>query len=204
MLSSGMNLITTVIGFGMSVTFIIFVCTRLICGRIRAIESRASAPTAFESEFRSEPEHIINGLEPVIIAAFPTMKFNTDAFRSREDAQCSICLGEYQDKEILRIMPVCGHNFHVSCIDTWLQQQSTCPVCRLPLRDSVEAKHMISSMFSAILESRDSAEDESERSYQWLLPNQMHSSDAESNQEHRVSVPTNLEPTHAQEAETRR
>eukprot|EP00268_Persea_americana_P005390 TRINITY_DN11802_c2_g2_i2.p1 TRINITY_DN11802_c2_g2~~TRINITY_DN11802_c2_g2_i2.p1 ORF type:complete len:149 (-),score=13.39 TRINITY_DN11802_c2_g2_i2:488-934(-) len=118
--------------------------------------------------------------------------------------RCSICLGEYQDKEILRIMPVCCHNFHVSCIDTWLQQQSTCPVCRLPLRDSVEAKHMISSMFSAILESRDSAEDESERSYQWLLPNQVHSSDAESNQEHRVSVPRNLEPTHAQEAEAGR
>ncbi|KAK9147721.1 hypothetical protein Scep_006478 [Stephania cephalantha] len=40
MLGSGMNLITTVIGFGMSATFIVFVCTRLICGRVRANSSR--------------------------------------------------------------------------------------------------------------------------------------------------------------------
>lgn len=40
MLDSGMNLITTIIGFGMSATFIVFVCTRLICGRIRQIEAR--------------------------------------------------------------------------------------------------------------------------------------------------------------------
>lgn len=32
---------TTVIGFGMSATFIVFVCTRIICGRLRGgVESR--------------------------------------------------------------------------------------------------------------------------------------------------------------------
>jgi len=35
-----MNLVTTIIGFGMSSTFIVFVCTRLICGRLRVGESR--------------------------------------------------------------------------------------------------------------------------------------------------------------------
>lgn len=35
-----MNLVTTIIGFGMSSTFIVFVCTRLICGRLREGESR--------------------------------------------------------------------------------------------------------------------------------------------------------------------
>lgn len=47
--------------------------------------------------------------------------------------RCSICLGEYQDKEMLRIMPICRHNFHLICIDVWLQKHSTCPICRLPL-----------------------------------------------------------------------
>lgn len=145
MFGSGMNLITTVIGFGMSATFIVFVCTRIICGRIRGSQSRqVFLQSTHESRFDLEqPEQQIRGLEPVIVAAIPTMKFNREAFSSIEDAQCSICLGEYQEKEVLRIMPKCGHNFHLSCIDVWLRKQSTCPVCRLPLQESCElAKHM--------------------------------------------------------------
>ncbi|XP_077248599.1 RING-H2 finger protein ATL39-like [Tasmannia lanceolata] len=192
MLASGINLVTTVIGFGMSVTFIIFVCTRLFCGRIRAPDSRP----VFDTEMRSE-EHTINGLEPVVVAAFPTMKFNREAFRSTEDAQCSICLGEYQDKEILRMMPKCGHIFHVTCIDVWLQKQSTCPVCRLSLHDSVEAKHLRSPMFTTILQSGDSSEFGSDHSYQWLLPSHEFSAGSESNQGHGGSVPRDLESSHA-------
>jgi hypothetical protein len=30
-------------------------------------------------------------------------------------------------------MPTCRHNFHLSCIDTWLQKQTTCPICRISL-----------------------------------------------------------------------
>ncbi|GKC13755.1 RING-H2 finger protein ATL7-like protein [Tanacetum coccineum] len=71
------------------------------------------------------------GLEPAMVAAIPTMKFDREAFGSMDDAQCTICLGEYQEKEVLRIMPKCGHSFHLSCIDLWLGKQSTCPVCRL-------------------------------------------------------------------------
>lgn len=35
-----------------------------------------------------QPEHRINGLEPTVVAAIPTMKFNREAFSStEEDAQ---------------------------------------------------------------------------------------------------------------------
>lgn len=60
-MGSGMNLITTVIGFGMSATFIIFVCTRIICGRLRGVESRPM----FEIESRTDLEQVcmfISGL----------------------------------------------------------------------------------------------------------------------------------------------
>lgn len=53
-MGSGMNLITTVIGFGMSATFIIFVCTRIICGRLRGVESRPM----FEIESRTDLEQV--------------------------------------------------------------------------------------------------------------------------------------------------
>ncbi|TYH04881.1 hypothetical protein ES288_A08G041000v1 [Gossypium darwinii] len=137
MFGSGMNLITTVIGFGMSATFIVFVCTKMICRRIRGSQTRL----LFQTESRIDLEQAeaeIGGVEPVVVAAIPTIKFNREAFKSMEDAQCSICLGEYKEKEVLRIMPKCAHNFHLSCIDVWLRKHSTCPVCRTPLLDSLE------------------------------------------------------------------
>ncbi|KAL7125837.1 hypothetical protein ABFS83_14G142900 [Erythranthe nasuta] len=139
MLGSGMNLITTIIGFGMSATFIVFVCTRLICGRIRRLEAQHMLEIDSRIDLELQEHRIINGLEPVVVAAIPTMKFDREAFSTMEDAQCAICLSEYQEKEVLRIMPKCGHSFHLSCIDVWLRKQSTCPVCRLSLHESVDS-----------------------------------------------------------------
>ncbi|KAL7083279.1 hypothetical protein ACP275_14G151100 [Erythranthe tilingii] len=139
MLGSGMNLITTIIGFGMSATFIVFVCTRLICGRIRRLEAQHMLEIDSRIDLELQEHRIINGLEPVVVAAIPTMKFDREAFSTMEDAQCTICLSEYQEKEVLRIMPKCGHSFHLSCIDVWLRKQSTCPVCRLSLHESIDS-----------------------------------------------------------------
>ncbi|XP_011625978.1 E3 ubiquitin-protein ligase RNF128 isoform X2 [Amborella trichopoda] len=98
-------------------------------------------------------ERGLHGLEPVVIATFPTKKYSDGVFSSGEDSQCTVCLSEYQEKDTLRILPYCGHAFHVSCIDTWLQQHSTCPVCRISLRDSSEGKRLMPPMFSTAFRS---------------------------------------------------
>ncbi|KAJ4955380.1 hypothetical protein NE237_012163 [Protea cynaroides] len=196
---SGMNLTTIVIGFGMSATFIVFICTRLMCGRIRALESRS----VFELDSVTDLEqsvHRMNGLEPVVVAEIPTMKFNREAFRSDEGALCSICLSEYEEKEVLRIMPKCSHNFHLSCIDVWLQKQSTCPVCRVPLQDSIGTKYVRPPMFGTVLHSMDEPEI---MSFQWQLPGTVHSVENGSNQGHHESVPGNMEIIIAEGTDTR-
>ncbi|KAG8391755.1 hypothetical protein BUALT_Bualt01G0220000 [Buddleja alternifolia] len=187
MLVSGMNLITTIIGFGMSATFIVFVCTRLICGRLRRIEARQMFEIDSRIDLEMPEQHRMNGLEPVVVAAIPTMKFNREAFSSMEDAQCSICLAEYQEKEVLRIMPKCGHSFHLSCIDIWLRKQSTCPVCRLSLQDSVETKNILTGT-PITGQSFDSSEITLEHSQQWLLPVIAHVESNHSNQMHLDSI----------------
>ncbi|RLN41595.1 E3 ubiquitin-protein ligase EL5-like [Panicum miliaceum] len=44
--------------------------------------------------------------------------------------ECPVCLAEMKDGERGRLLPVCGHRFHVECIDRWFRANSTCPVCR--------------------------------------------------------------------------
>jgi hypothetical protein len=51
------------------------------------------------------------------------------AFFNTETESCSICHETMKDKEC-REFP-CKHLFHKDCIDKWLLQQRTCPLCRL-------------------------------------------------------------------------
>ncbi|CAH2040846.1 unnamed protein product [Thlaspi arvense] len=43
---------------------------------------------------------------------------------------CSICLADYKGSDTLRLLPDCGHLFHLKCVDPWLRLHPTCPVCR--------------------------------------------------------------------------
>ena len=41
---------------------------------------------------------------------------------------CIVCLCDFVEGEMLRKLP-CGHHFHPACIDKWLRDNPTCPVC---------------------------------------------------------------------------
>uniref|UniRef100_A0A0A8Z0J1 RING-type domain-containing protein n=1 Tax=Arundo donax TaxID=35708 RepID=A0A0A8Z0J1_ARUDO len=55
-------------------------------------------------------------------------------------ADCAICLSEFAEKEEIRVLPQCGHGFHVACVDTWLSAHSSCPSCRSVLVVDVPPK----------------------------------------------------------------
>ncbi|XP_038675075.1 E3 ubiquitin-protein ligase RNF6 isoform X5 [Scyliorhinus canicula] len=48
---------------------------------------------------------------------------------------CSVCINEYAIGNKLRRLP-CAHEFHIHCIDRWLSENSTCPICRQPILGS--------------------------------------------------------------------
>ncbi|KAL0908332.1 hypothetical protein M5K25_022821 [Dendrobium thyrsiflorum] len=58
----------------------------------------------------------------------------TDAIRKLpiviHGSECSICLNQIEPGERLRLLPNCGHCFHVQCVDRWLAVRSSCPTCR--------------------------------------------------------------------------
>lgn len=149
-MSSGTNLVMTVIGFAVSTMFIVFVCTRLICARIQLNASSRSFARAHRSDL-SILERGLHGLEPVIFANFPTKKYGDNFFSSGENNQCAVCLADYHKEDTLRILPSCGHFFHATCIDIWLHQHSTCPVCRVSLRELPERKRFMQPLFSSAI-----------------------------------------------------
>lgn len=48
---------------------------------------------------------------------------------------CSVCINEYAQGNKLRRLP-CTHEFHIHCIDRWLSENNTCPICRQPILSS--------------------------------------------------------------------
>ncbi|XP_074870113.1 E3 ubiquitin-protein ligase RNF43 [Carettochelys insculpta] len=41
---------------------------------------------------------------------------------------CAVCLEEFNEGQELRVIS-CSHEFHRECVDPWLQQHHTCPLC---------------------------------------------------------------------------
>ncbi|CAL9769342.1 unnamed protein product [Musa acuminata subsp. burmannicoides] len=69
------------------------------------------------------------GLDQALIDALPVFLYR-DIVGSKEPFDCAVCLCEFDGTDELRLLPVCGHAFHLACIDTWLLSNSTCPLCR--------------------------------------------------------------------------
>ncbi|XP_058731057.1 RING-H2 finger protein ATL2-like [Vicia villosa] len=85
---------------------------------------------------------VSRGLDPSVISSLPVFKYSSEA-GSDQAVDCAVCLSEFEEGEIGRILPKCNHSFHVDCIDMWFHTHSTCPLCRksvelLPVQQAVD------------------------------------------------------------------
>ncbi|KAI9178200.1 hypothetical protein LWI28_023784 [Acer negundo] len=104
-----------------------------------------------------------HGLDPSLIQAFPTFAYSTVKDFRRENCglECAICLAEFEDDSMLRLLTVCYHVFHQDCIDLWLESHKTCPVCRrdLDLPEKTLEKSPISNSMNDISDNGSVLED---------------------------------------------
>ncbi|KAJ0258241.1 RING-H2 finger protein ATL67 [Hirschfeldia incana] len=147
----------TTLGFGYSIAIALgflvllstvllssYICCRDSRRRTTAVESTVGPGASvilprviFVAEEDLEAGDVNVGLDQAVINSYPKFHFSkgtsaasSDGFGSGGDTTCSICLCEYREAEMLRMMPECKHYFHLCCLDAWLKLNGSCPVCR--------------------------------------------------------------------------
>ncbi|XP_061372835.1 RING-H2 finger protein ATL8-like [Gastrolobium bilobum] len=68
------------------------------------------------------------GVKKKVLRSLPKLTATSESAVKFSD--CAICLTEFAAGDEIRVLPQCGHGFHVSCIDAWLRSHSSCPSCR--------------------------------------------------------------------------
>nr|KYP60700.1 RING-H2 finger protein ATL2I [Cajanus cajan] len=79
------------------------------------------------------------------VQSYPSLQFSKGkrcSSTSSCSSSCSICLMDYKECDSLRVLPGCGHFFHVKCVDPWLRINLTCPVCRNKIDLADICKHL--------------------------------------------------------------
>ncbi|GLJ30676.1 hypothetical protein SUGI_0607440 [Cryptomeria japonica] len=73
--------------------------------------------------------HRVSGVDRAVVESLPVFKFSS-LKGMKEGLECAVCLNAFEELEILRLLPKCKHAFHVECVDKWLDEHSSCPLCR--------------------------------------------------------------------------
>jgi Ring finger domain len=123
-----------------------FIIAILICCRIDA-RVGATTPTGTARSTRSantigsmisaEREKDAQGIHPAVIETFPIIPYTSiNRLKNVKGRHgCAVCLSEFENRDILRMLPGCCHVFHPNCIGEWLASNTTCPICRSDLSD---------------------------------------------------------------------
>ncbi|KFQ24766.1 E3 ubiquitin-protein ligase RNF6 [Mesitornis unicolor] len=82
-----------------------------------------------------EDDDRLRGLTKEQIDNLSTRNYEDIHTENEISETCSVCINEYVAGNKLRQLP-CMHEFHIHCIDRWLSENSTCPICRQPVLGS--------------------------------------------------------------------
>ncbi|MED6143648.1 hypothetical protein PIB30_007951 [Stylosanthes scabra] len=93
-----------------------------------------SEPDAYQRQLQQLFHLHDSGLDQAFIDALPVFYYR-EIIGLKEPFDCAVCLCQFSEEDMLRLLPICNHAFHIDCIDTWLMSNSTCPLCRGSLYD---------------------------------------------------------------------
>ncbi|XP_038883587.1 RING-H2 finger protein ATL70-like [Benincasa hispida] len=122
-------------GIGVSLGLLILITTILLasyyCTR-NSLSSTSANRSPPQTEEQLEAVIVEIGLDQETITSYPKLLYSEAKLQKNDSTAscCSICLADYKNSDVLRLLPDCGHLFHLKCVDPWLRLHPTCPVCR--------------------------------------------------------------------------
>ncbi|XP_009603589.1 E3 ubiquitin-protein ligase ATL4 [Nicotiana tomentosiformis] len=132
--SSSIIIVIIVIASAIIVSASIYLILRVISRRFHRsfrtyaaaddVVSHSAAVTenrCFDDRRSSEEEKLVDSLP---LFTFGSVTGNLTG------VDCAVCLSKFEKDDQLRLLPLCCHAFHSSCIDAWLITNQTCPLCR--------------------------------------------------------------------------
>ncbi|KAL1823884.1 hypothetical protein ACET3Z_010662 [Daucus carota] len=117
-----LSVVVGVLAVMFTLTFIFLLCVKF-CRHHSSVQNQLNQGRFAQSRSRN------SGIDKTVIESLPFFKFSV-LKGSRQGLECAVCLSEFQDGEILRLLPTCRHAFHITCVDQWLERHSSCPLCR--------------------------------------------------------------------------
>ncbi|XP_050208573.1 E3 ubiquitin-protein ligase ATL42-like [Mercurialis annua] len=116
-----------IISVMLSATLIILAYAKFCRGN--RTSDRLFTDTDHQSSILGGSRSRFSGIDRELIDSLPFFRFSS-LKGSKQGLECAVCLSKFEDIEILRLLPKCKHAFHVNCIDQWLENHSSCPLCR--------------------------------------------------------------------------
>ncbi|XP_010412874.1 PREDICTED: RING-H2 finger protein ATL38-like [Camelina sativa] len=128
-------IVITLLLFAIFVVGLASVCFRWTSRQFHSAQSIINPFTDSSDDESRTSITATRGLDEAIINSFPTFLYSEVKERriGIGGVECAVCLCEFEDDETLRLIPSCCHVFHADCVNAWLSDHSTCPLCRVDL-----------------------------------------------------------------------
>ncbi|KAA8518444.1 hypothetical protein F0562_015918 [Nyssa sinensis] len=124
-------------GIGVSVGILLLITTITLASYFCTRTQPPAAPAAWRRSTGEppDPQHCVVdvGLDEATLSSYPKLLYSQAKLHKKDSSTascCSVCLADYKNSDTLRLLPDCGHLFHLKCVDPWLRLHPTCPVCR--------------------------------------------------------------------------
>uniref|UniRef100_J3LMF2 RING-type E3 ubiquitin transferase n=1 Tax=Oryza brachyantha TaxID=4533 RepID=J3LMF2_ORYBR len=122
-------------------------------GNASSRKSGPSQPSISSTEASNElalleiiERYLVNlGLVNIVVKKQDLFKADGTDNTLEDELTCTVCLEQVIVGDLLRSLP-CLHQFHANCIDPWLRQQGTCPVCKHRVSDGWHSEADASNM----------------------------------------------------------